>query len=155
MNPKEGEPMNSTALAETFEAPQAQPKKEALGRGRVLIIEPDSPTLEQLARSLRDKGLEVTGVYDAEDMIHTMSNPDALDPRPDVIITEADKWGDPGLNVLVWLKAAHTDIPVIVLFDQVDFVMMGEADALGANCVFCRPCEIDELTLAALSALPS
>lgn len=144
----------ATALSVAVEVP-VLPRTDQAARGRVLIIEPDSPTLEQLAESLRARGLEVNGLYEARTLMEQLRGPAALDPRPDVIIVEADRWGDPGLNVLVWLKAAHADIPVIVLFDEVDFVMMGEADALGANCLFCRPCEIDELAWAALSALPS
>ena len=131
------------------------PRSDTDAGGRVLIIEPDSPTLNQLADSLRARGLDVNSLYDPHTLIEQLSGPMAMSPRPDVIITEADKWGDPGLDVLLWLKAAHADIPVIVLFDQVDFVMMGEADALGANCVFCRPCDVDELAWAAMSALPS
>jgi DNA-binding response OmpR family regulator len=146
----------TTALAsDVYDVATPVPRKQAHAQGRVLIIEPDSPTLDQLAESLRGRGLEVSVLYDIQALMEAKLSPGELAPRPDVIITEADRWGDPGLNVLVWLKAAHADIPVIVLFDTVDFVMMGEADALGANCVFCRPCEVDELAWAALSALPS
>jgi DNA-binding NtrC family response regulator len=143
------------AIAATTERVSVQPRKDSAARGRVLIIEPDSPTLEQLAQSLRARGLDVNSLYDARTFMHQLTGPAAISPRPDVIIAEADRWGDPGLDVLVWLKAAHFDIPVIVLFDQVDFVMMGEADALGANCLFCRPCDVDELAWAAMTALPS
>lgn len=144
----------ATAPSAAVDAP-VMPRTREEAKGRVLLIEPDSPTLEQLAQCLRARGLEVSALHEARALLQDRGGPGALDPRPDVIIAEADRWGDPGLNVLLWLKAAHTDIPVIVLFDEVDFVMMGEADALGANCLFCRPCEVDELAWAALSALPS
>lgn len=139
----------ATASAAAIQKPGPEAKQ------RVLLIEPDSPTLALLAECLRERGLEVVALYDPRALTDRRRDTSALLPRPDLIITEADRWGDPGLDVLLWLRAAHAEIPTIVLFDQVDFVMMGEADALGANCLFCRPLDVDELCCAALSALPS
>ena len=70
---------------------------------------------------------------------------DAHGELPDVIITDADQSGGPGLDLLMKAHGLDGGTPVILLTDAADLELLHEAEALEAAYVFFSPCEVDEL----------
>jgi two-component system phosphate regulon response regulator OmpR len=99
---------------------------------RLLLVNDDSEMRELLGAYLKNKGIEVSVLSDA-DSLETKLECD----RPDIVVLDVLMPGVDGLTALARLREAGNDIPIIMLAarnDEVDRIMgleMGADDYIG------------------------
>jgi two-component system nitrogen regulation response regulator GlnG len=117
---------------------------------RIWIVDDDRSVRFVLATALRDEGYAVDGFENAADALA------ALRTRavPDLLFTDVRMPGDDGLVLLEKLKAAHPDLPVIVMSAYTDIASTAGAFRGGAHEFLSKPFDLDDAVALAGRTLP-
>ncbi|QNP41922.1 nitrogen regulation protein NR(I) [Lysobacter solisilvae (ex Woo and Kim 2020)] len=117
---------------------------------RIWIVDDDRSVRFVLATALRDEGYEVDGFENAADALA------ALRTRavPDLLFTDVRMPGDDGLVLLEKLKAAHPELPVIVMSAYTDVASTAGAFRGGAHEFLSKPFDLDDAVALAGRTLP-
>ncbi len=124
---------------------------------RALIAE-DAPDVRRvLAVALRGMGYEIAEAESGGDLLDQLG--EGLlsgDPecRPDVIISDIRMPGLTGIEVLAGLRNAGWRTPIVLMTAYADEEVREEARRLGANALFAKPFEIDDLITAVINMTP-
>ncbi|HET6397791.1 MAG TPA: nitrogen regulation protein NR(I) [Pseudoxanthomonas sp.] len=118
---------------------------------RVWVVDDDRSVRFVLATALRDAGYEVDGFENAASALA------ALDVRgaPDLLFTDVRMPGEDGLVLLDRLKAAHPQLPVIVMSAYTDVASTASAFRGGAHEFLSKPFDLDDAVALAARALPT
>ncbi len=117
---------------------------------RVWVVDDDRAVRFVLSTALREAGYEVAGFESAQDAL------DALrDGTPGLIFTDVRMPGDDGLALLRKLKAAHPQLPVIVMSAYTDIASTAGAFRGGAWEFLSKPFDLDHAVELAGRALPA
>jgi two-component system nitrogen regulation response regulator GlnG len=103
-----------------------------------------------LATALRDAGFEVTAFAAAAEALDTLQRERA----PALVVTDVRMPGDSGLQLLDKFKAAHPDLPVIVMSAHTDVASTAGAFRGGAHEFLSKPFDLDEAVALVRRALP-
>jgi two-component system nitrogen regulation response regulator GlnG len=117
---------------------------------RIWVVDDDRAVRFVLATALRDAGFEVTAFAAAAEALDTLQR----DPPPALVITDVRMPGDSGLVLLDKLKAAHPDVPVIVMSAHTDVASTAGAFRGGAHEFLSKPFDLDEAVALVRRALP-
>ncbi|MFT3761553.1 MAG: nitrogen regulation protein NR(I) [Pseudoxanthomonas sp.] len=124
---------------------------ENAGEGqRIWVVDDDRSVRFVLATALRDAGYAVDGFDSAASALT------ALDARgaPDLLFTDVRMPGDDGLVLLDKLKAAHPQLPVIVMSAYTDVASTAGAFRGGAHEFLSKPFDLDDAVALAARTLP-
>ncbi|MFP5374422.1 MAG: nitrogen regulation protein NR(I) [Gammaproteobacteria bacterium] len=107
---------------------------------RIWIVDDDHAVRFVLATALREAGHAVDGFGNAADAL------DALRARgaPDLLFTDVRMPGQDGLALLDRLKAAHPQLPVVVMSAYTDVASTAGAFRGGAHEFLSKPFDLDE-----------
>ena len=117
---------------------------------RIWIVDDDRSVRFVLATALRDEGYEVDGFENAADALAALRTRTA----PDLLFTDVRMPGDDGLVLLEKLKAAHPDLPVIVMSAYTDIASTAGAFRGGAHEFLSKPFDLDDAVALAGRTLP-
>jgi DNA-binding response OmpR family regulator len=106
---------------------------------KVLLADPDQPTLETLAQNLRAAGYDVITASDGNEAL-ALGRAD----QPDIACLEVNLPGASGLEVCRELKAARP-LPVLLAISHLDDQTSAGFMAVGAEDLLFKPYEIDEV----------
>jgi DNA-binding response OmpR family regulator len=121
------------------------------GLGTILLAEDDDEMRHMLEAELRADGYVVFPVNDGTEMLEALSEASRLpSAAPDVIVMDVRMPGYSGLHVLAALRAAQWTTPVILITAFGDARLHEEAAKLGADVVFDKPFDVDDLRTALL-----
>jgi two-component system nitrogen regulation response regulator GlnG len=117
---------------------------------RIWVVDDDRSVRFVLATALREAGYLVDGFDSARAAL------DAVDERgpPDLLFTDVRMPGDDGLVLLDRLKAAHPQLPVIVMSAYTDIASTAGAFRGGAHEFLSKPFDLDDAVALAARALP-
>jgi DNA-binding response OmpR family regulator len=102
----------------------------------------------ELKHFLRELGLPIVSVADGYHLIEHLADAylrDGPTLHPRLIVTDADLPGCHGLALLAGLEELNWDIPVILLAERTEHVIIGEAWKRGVTGIFLPPIDLDEL----------
>jgi two-component system nitrogen regulation response regulator GlnG len=118
---------------------------------RIWVVDDDRAVRFVLATALREAGHAVDGFDSAQAVL------DALRTRgaPDLLFTDVRMPGDDGLVLLQRLKAAHPQLPVIVMSAYTDVASTASAFRGGAHEFLSKPFDLDDAVALAERALPT
>lgn len=138
-----GGPRRSTRWAPEFPLEPAQPT-------RILLAEDDEEMRRMLAEWLRRDGYLVSEARDGVELTERICEALFREGRavPDVLITDLRMPGRDGLDVVSLLRGADSMIPVILITAFGDEETHRRAARLGADAVFDKPVDLDELRAA-------
>jgi CheY-like chemotaxis protein len=111
--------------------PQEATESEELRR--VLVVD-DDPHLRKLLRATFDAG--AFEFSEASDGVEAL---ELLDPVPAVVVLDWHLPGGSGAELLVSLRRAHPDLPIVVLTGDARDGEREAADKLGANAYVTKP----------------
>ncbi len=116
----------------------------------VWVVDDDRSVRFVLTTALRDAGYTVEGFDSAAAALTAM----AQQPVPDLLFTDVRMPGDDGLVLLDKLKAAHPQLPVIVMSAYTDVASTAGAFRGGAHEFLSKPFDLDDAVELARRALP-
>lgn len=117
---------------------------------RVWVVDDDRAVRFVLCTALRDAGYQVEGFDGAAAALDALS----AQPVPDLLFTDVRMPGDDGLVLLDKLKAAHPQLPVIVMSAYTDVASTAGAFRGGAHEFLSKPFDLDDAVALARRALP-
>jgi DNA-binding response OmpR family regulator len=122
----------------------------------VLLADDDRDMRMMLAAALREDGFEVTEIGDGSELFQTVHAWLRYGDRReiDAIVTDIRMPAFSGLEVLAEVRALDTSLPVILITAFGDRQTHAEARALGADAVFDKPFDVDDLRTALLNIIP-
>ena len=104
---------------------------------------------DALAAALRDEGHSVVTASDGYELVSLMSAPTSsetgLVSRPDLIIADVTMPGCSGMAILDKIRELHCDTPVFLIVDFNRPEIAERAFARGANRIFEKPIDIDDV----------
>lgn len=122
--------------------------------GRVVVAEDDTLLRGVVAELLRDEGYTVTECADGGALVSEIFRErDPREPLPDVIVCDIAMPGQSGLDVVVRLREAHIDVPVVMITAIGDVAVRERAASLGVQCVLAKPFGSDDVLGAVARAL--
>ncbi|MGE8212574.1 MAG: nitrogen regulation protein NR(I) [Stenotrophomonas sp.] len=116
----------------------------------VWVVDDDRSVRFVLTTALRDAGYTVEGFDSAAAALDAL----AREPVPDLLFTDVRMPGDDGLVLLDKLKAAHPQLPVIVMSAYTDVASTAGAFRGGAHEFLSKPFDLDDAVELARRALP-
>jgi two-component system, NtrC family, nitrogen regulation response regulator GlnG len=120
------------------------------GSQRIWVVDDDRSVRFVLSTALRDAGYSVDGFDSAAAALQAL----AQRPLPDLLFTDVRMPGDDGLVLLDKLKAAHPQLPVIVMSAYTDVASTAGAFRGGAHEFLSKPFDLDDAVALAARALP-
>jgi two-component system nitrogen regulation response regulator GlnG len=117
---------------------------------RIWVVDDDRSVRFVLATALREAGYRVDAFENADDALAALR---AQGP-PDVLFTDVRMPGESGLALLDRLKAAHAQLPVIVMSAYTDIASTAGAFRGGAHEFLSKPFDLDDAVALAARALP-
>ena len=120
------------------------------GAQRIWVVDDDRSVRFVLSTALRDAGYAVDGFDSAASALQAL----AQRPLPDLLFTDVRMPGDDGLVLLDKLKAAHPQLPVIVMSAYTDVASTAGAFRGGAHEFLSKPFDLDDAVALAARALP-
>ncbi|ALJ26858.1 transcriptional regulator [Stenotrophomonas acidaminiphila] len=114
------------------------------------MVDDDRAVRFVLTTALRDAGYAVEGFDSAAAALAAL----ARQPVPDLLFTDVRMPGDDGLVLLEKLKAAHPQLPVIVMSAYTDVASTAGAFRGGAHEFLSKPFDLDDAVELARRALP-
>ncbi|MEL4891529.1 nitrogen regulation protein NR(I) [Xanthomonas protegens] len=120
------------------------------GTQRIWVVDDDRSVRFVLSTALRDAGYSVDGFDSAAAALQAL----AQRPMPDLLFTDVRMPGDDGLVLLDKLKAAHPQLPVIVMSAYTDVASTAGAFRGGAHEFLSKPFDLDDAVALAARALP-
>ncbi len=121
------------------------------GSQRIWVVDDDRSVRFVLSTALRDAGYSVDGFDSAASALQAL----AQRPLPDLLFTDVRMPGDDGLVLLDKLKAAHPQLPVIVMSAYTDVASTAGAFRGGAHEFLSKPFDLDDAVALAARALPA
>ncbi|RZA18635.1 MAG: nitrogen regulation protein NR(I) [Lysobacteraceae bacterium] len=121
----------------------------------IWVVDDDRAVRFVLATALRDAGFAVTAFAAAGEALEALQRA-VLDKKgaPALVVTDVRMPGDSGLVLLDKLKAAHPDLPVIVMSAHTDVASTAGAFRGGAHEFLSKPFDLDEAVALVRRALP-
>ncbi len=116
----------------------------------VWVVDDDRSVRFVLSTALRDAGYRVEGFDSADAALQALTQR----PVPDLLFTDVRMPGDDGLVLLDRLKAAHPQLPVIVMSAYTDVASTAGAFRGGAHEFLSKPFDLDDAVALARRALP-
>ena len=116
---------------------------------RIWVVDDDHGVRFVLATALREAGHDVRAFTSAEEAWTAMASGAA----PDLLFTDVRMPGEGGLALLERLKAAHADLPVVVMSAYTDVASTAGAFRGGAFEYLSKPFDLDEAVALAARAL--
>ena len=117
---------------------------------RIWVVDDDRSVRFVLSTALRDAGYSVDGFESAAAALTALRQR----PAPDLLFTDVRMPGDDGLVLLDKLKAAHPQLPVIVMSAYTDVASTAGAFRGGAHEFLSKPFDLDDAVALAARALP-
>lgn len=117
---------------------------------RVWVVDDDRAVRFVLCTALRDAGYRVEGFDGAAAALAML----ATQSPPDLLFTDVRMPGDDGLVLLDKLKAAHPQLPVIVMSAYTDVASTAGAFRGGAQEFLSKPFDLDDAVALAQRVLP-
>jgi len=117
---------------------------------RIWVVDDDRSVRFVLSTALRDAGYNVDGFDSAGAALAALRQR----PAPDLLFTDVRMPGDDGLVLLDKLKAAHPQLPVIVMSAYTDVASTAGAFRGGAHEFLSKPFDLDDAVALAARALP-
>ena len=105
----------------------------------IWVVDDDRAVRFVLTTALRDAGYAVEGFDSAAAALAAL----ARQPVPDLLFTDVRMPGDDGLVLLEKLKAAHPQLPVIVMSAYTDVASTAGAFRGGAHEFLSKPFDLD------------
>jgi len=118
---------------------------------RVWVVDDDRSVRFVLATALRDAGYEVDGFENAAGALEALR----VRGAPDLLFTDVRMPGEDGLKLLDRLKAAHPQLPVVVMSAHTDVASTASAFRGGAHEFLSKPFDLDDAVALAARALPA
>ena len=118
---------------------------------RVWVVDDDRAVRFVLATALREAGYAVDGFENAASALEALQARGA----PDLLFTDVRMPGEDGLKLLDRLKAAHPQLPVIVMSAYTDVTSTASAFRGGAHEFLSKPFDLDDAVALAARALPA
>src|SRR5690242_18150654 len=118
---------------------------------RIWVVDDDRSVRFVLSTALRDAGYQVDGFDSAAAALSALRQR----PAPDLLFTDVRMPGEDGLVLLDKLKAAHPQLPVIVMSAYTDVASTAGAFRGGAHEFLSKPCDLDDAVALAARALPA
>ncbi|MFN3311362.1 MAG: nitrogen regulation protein NR(I) [Thermomonas sp.] len=118
---------------------------------QVWIVDDDRSVRFVLAAALGEAGYRVTAFSNAAEVLAALAD----GRRPDLLLTDVRMPGDSGLVLLDKLKAAHPQLPVIVMSAHTDIASTAGAFRGGAQEFLSKPFDMDEAVALVQRALPA
>lgn len=118
---------------------------------RVWVVDDDRAVRFVLCTALRDAGYRVEGFDGAASALAMLDT----QPPPDLLFTDVRMPGDDGLVLLDKLKAAHPQLPVIVMSAYTDVASTAGAFRGGAQEFLSKPFDLDDAVALAQRVLPA
>ena len=109
----------------------------------VLLIDDDEAVLEMVGEALTHYGMKVHSHTDGERALRMLSEPGA--PPFDLVISDINMEGLDGFDVIHRVKAAHADLPVVLMTGQASLEYAIRAMRMGAVNLFQKPLTMREL----------
>ena len=117
---------------------------------QVWVVDDDRAVRFVLAAALREAGYAVSAFASAGEALDALQRLGA----PALLITDVRMPGDGGLVLLDKLKAAHPELPVIVMSAYTDVASTAGAFRGGAHEFLSKPFDLDEAVALVRRALP-
>ncbi len=117
---------------------------------RIWVVDDDRSVRFVLSTALRDAGYQVDGFDSAAAALSALRQR----PAPDLLFTDVRMPGEDGLVLLDKLKAAHPQLPVIVMSAYTDVASTAGAFRGGAHEFLSKPFDLDDAVALAARALP-
>ncbi|HEY0333614.1 MAG TPA: nitrogen regulation protein NR(I) [Stenotrophomonas sp.] len=117
---------------------------------RIWVVDDDRAVRFVLSTALRDAGYAVDGFDSAGAALAALRQRTA----PDLLFTDVRMPGEDGLVLLEKLKAAHPQLPVIVMSAYTDVASTAGAFRGGAHEFLSKPFDLDDAVALAARALP-
>jgi two-component system, NtrC family, nitrogen regulation response regulator GlnG len=118
---------------------------------RVWVVDDDRSVRFVLCTALRDAGYQVDGFDGAAAALGALET----QSPPDLLFTDVRMPGDDGLVLLEKLKAAHPQLPVIVMSAYTDVASTAGAFRGGAQEFLSKPFDLDDAVALAQRVLPA
>jgi DNA-binding response OmpR family regulator len=109
----------------------------------VLLIDDDEAVLEMVGEALTHYGMKVHSNTDGERALRMLTEPGA--PPFDLVISDINMEGLDGFDVIHRVKAAHADLPVVLMTGQASLEYAIRAMRMGAVNLFQKPLTMREL----------
>ncbi len=117
---------------------------------RIWVVDDDRSVRFVLCTALRDAGYQVEGFDGAAAALSLLET----ETPPDLLFTDVRMPGDDGLVLLDKLKAAHPQLPVIVMSAYTDVASTAGAFRGGAQEFLSKPFDLDDAVALARRVLP-
>jgi CheY-like chemotaxis protein len=123
----------------------------------ILVAEDDADIRAMLVAALRSDGYDVVEARTGAELLDHIGSSMLFGtsyPPPDVIISDIRMPGFTGLEVLGGLRDADWSTPILLMTAYGDEGTYEEARRMGAEAVFDKPFDIEELRNAVIGAMP-
>jgi DNA-binding response OmpR family regulator len=123
-------------------------------RPHILVAEADATTRRMVAAALRSDGYDVTEAENGFELLDQLRAPLLLsEPAegPDAIIMGVWMPGVSGLPILEGLRDVGLRTPIVLLSGGFGHILRATSEELGANAVFEKPFDIDDLRTVVLN----
>ncbi|WP_256645853.1 nitrogen regulation protein NR(I) [Thermomonas paludicola] len=117
---------------------------------QIWVVDDDRSVRFVLAAALSEGGYRVTAFADSAEVLAAL----AAGRMPDLLLTDVRMPGDSGLVLLERLKAAHPQLPVIVMSAHTDVASTAGAFRGGAQEFLSKPFDMDEAVALVQRSLP-
>ncbi len=117
---------------------------------RVWVVDDDHAVRFVLATALREAGYAVQAWSHADEALQALQR----EAPPALVVTDVRMPGESGLQLLDKLKAAHPQLPVIVMSAYTDVASTAGAFRGGAHEFLSKPFDLDEAVALVRRALP-
>jgi DNA-binding NtrC family response regulator len=117
---------------------------------RILIVDDDAPTRELLKDILAAEGYALAEAGDGREALLLLTKSSV-----DLVITDRSMPGMGGLELLAQLKAAHPNMPALMISAYGEEKMWGEAIGSGAQDYILKPFKPDDIIKAVKKILSS
>ncbi len=124
---------------------------------RVLLADDDHDTRTVLAAALRQDGFQVLEARDGSELLDLVSASLLGEPapKPDLIVSDVRMPGFSGLGILTGLRASSWKVPFVLVTAYGSDDLFEEAREVGADAIFYKPFDIDDLRTAICNLLPN
>ena len=110
-----------------------------------------------LAAALRQDGFQVLEARDGSELLDLVSASLLGEPapKPDLIVSDVRMPGFSGLGILTGLRASSWKVPFVLVTAYGSDDLFEEAREVGADAIFYKPFDIDDLRTAICNLLPN
>jgi two-component system response regulator (stage 0 sporulation protein F) len=125
-------------------------------RPRVLVADDDDDIRALIVWGLRADGYEVVEASSGMEAANRLAGSLLFhegERAPDLIVTDVRMHGITGLTLLGGIRDCGSKIPVIIITAYDIAAVRAEAERLGADAVFAKPFDIDDLRTAVMNVM--